>query len=180
MSEAGSGSPASSANGELTRVREWRWRRAGIYLGSFASPFAIWHLAAAVSHRELSPLLIGLEIAVLAAAVTFVCWMARWDGIREVRVSPAGVQFLLGRAIIDVPWQRLEPPRNRLFFGDIEFWFPKELGTRPQRSNSVRDYLYVTRKQAIAIVCHPSCPDWRLNPRILNSLRIHVRTGGLA
>jgi hypothetical protein len=103
-------------------------------------------------------LLFGLFLAGATLEVTF--FMA---AVRRVRVDLSGVQFWVGFRRLVVAWSELVPPTIPLFVG-INF--------RYKRAGVVQDRppLFVTKRQAQAILESPHCPHFRLDAAIWQSL----------
>jgi hypothetical protein len=176
MSAEGTSSADGRVLPDIVTVREWRWRLIPylVSAGALGIAFAV-AVAIFVFHGQVAPGLIVGGVVVLGGLAVYASFVYRRDDIREVRISRVGVTFVLGRESIAVPWATLQPPKHRLFFGDIGFFFPKELGPRFAKKDSERGAVAVTRRQALAILSHPGCPAWPINPKIRRSLGMTPR-----
>jgi hypothetical protein len=160
------------ASPETLRVRGWRWQAPLFGVLCVEVGVVAVFVGSLVARGLFNWTAVGLGGALLLAAGGGLALLVRRDGIREVAMTSRTVEFVLGRETITVPWSDLEPPRNRLFVGDIAFYFPKGLGPKFERSESNRGHVLVTRDQAVAILGHPDCPGWRLDQKIVRSLGI--------
>lgn len=155
----------------VVRIPGWRWRLVPWMVVGGAAGIALTAATVRwVFRAPLGPLPFALGVVVLGGLAVYAAHAFRRDGIREVVLSTAGVTFVLGRESIEVAWAKLEPPKHRLFFGEIGIPFPKDYGPKSTDVESRRGYVLVTRRQAIAILRHPSCPTWPLTNAIRSSL----------
>ncbi len=107
--------------------------------------------------RWLTEATIGLiAIGMLAYLIAAVRW---------VEFSKDGVTFAVGLRNKKVAWHDLVPPDSPVSFG-IRFRY--KFNGKVQQS----DTLPVTRELACAILSHPQCPHWEMDPKIWKSLRM--------
>lgn len=108
-----------------------------------------------------SPLL-GLIIpTILFLAIVFAATF--FSFVRTVEIFQNQVVFTLGTSHVTVNWSDLVPPRSPFLFG---ITFKYRAGGRIQEQTA----LFVTRDQARAILEHPRCPRFSMDPQIWQSL----------
>lgn len=148
---------------EVVRIREWRWQHwafgmsfatVGALLGG-ALTFAAGD-AASTPGGGLGLVILGVGLWLFAAGLYFLF------ALREVAVGPAGVMFVMGRRGHFAGWESIAispyPPAWGGVGFRIESWTP---GPPP-----VGGGILVTRRQAFAILTHPSAPNWQVRPEI--------------
>jgi hypothetical protein len=159
----------------VIRVREWKWRlllvaAVAVALGVLLGLGLLYLMSRSDGAGFTFGLLAGAPVLAILV-MGYGGYLIRSDGIREVVLSASKLEFVLGKETIEVNWAELSPPKHPLFFGDISFYFPKELGPAGTVGTD-KGRVAVTKRQAIAMVSHPSCPRWNLSDDVKRSLGV--------
>jgi hypothetical protein len=147
---------------ELVVRTNWIRSAAWLWVPALAASLTLGALEVLVSRVPIGsslPFLFGL--AAIAFAGFGLALQFAW--VREIHVSNGGVMFLIGRRRLQVGWADLEPPPIPLL---LTIPFAYRRNGVVQRS----DGLPVSKKQAIAILTHPSCPPFSLKAEVRRSL----------
>jgi hypothetical protein len=149
-------------DGEVQRVSAG-WTRANLWaLGAIGIGVAYALARAFVNHDTLSGTLVGVLIGVTLAS-------GAWFGgtffvlTRRVDLSREAVAFVVGLARTRVAWSDLVPPRSPFF---ITLTFKYRVGGKVKED----DPMGVSKRQARAILTHPSCPKFRMERAIWESV----------
>lgn len=118
--------------------------------------------AVSYSHSGLAVQLAA--VAVLVLSLEALVWVVFYlIFTRSVDVSAEGVDFIFSRRTLHVRWPDLVPPEGPPFMG-VVFQYKHE-GAVMERDN-----LLVNLAQAKAILTHPRCPRFALDPKLRASV----------
>lgn len=144
-----------------------RWERSGLSVlagAGLCGGAALGFYQATLSHQPvLTNVVTTLFIGVLVAG--YVALTVHRTFVRAIQLSSNGVRFLIARRETFVPWADLLPPQAPLLIG-ITF------GYREDGSGRSKGGLFVTGRQARAILAHPGCPSFPLPSKVWKSLGV--------
>jgi hypothetical protein len=155
--------PRDEAPGQpATRVRShWMTSAQG---ASYGVGVVIASIFAAVSYSHSGLAIQLAAVAVLVLSLEALVWVIFYLVlIRSVAVSAEGVDFIFSRRTLHVRWPDLVPPEGPPFLG-VVFQYKRD-GVVMERDN-----LAVNLAQAKAILTHPRCPRFALDPKLRASV----------
>jgi hypothetical protein len=127
----------------------------GVVVGAIFAAVRYSHSGLAIQLAAVAVLVVSLE-ALLWALFYLVL-------IRTVTVATDGVDFIFSRRTLHVRWPDLVPPEGPPFMG-VVFQYKRD-GVVMERDN-----LAVDLAQAKAILTHPRCPRFALDPKLRASV----------
>lgn len=121
---------------------------------------------ATISHQAPSVTVLGILVGLLIA-------IGMWLGAtffiltRAVEIGDKGVSFVVGFKRTHVKWNDLVPPRDAFF---VTLTLKYKVDGKVQEN----DPMGVSKAQARAIMMHPKCPKFHMDPKIWESLGLPV------
>lgn len=105
-----------------------------------------------------------LELAIVVPLLALVILSVWGSSVTELELRDDCIVFHKPLNPLTVTWEWLAPPKHRSAIGEIAAPF------HPRGESGSVSWVFLTRAQMLALLAHPKCPKWDLDPAVRSSL----------
>lgn len=105
-----------------------------------------------------------VEFGVMLPILVLMGLLAWGSSVTRLELTDSKVVFHKPLNALSVSWEWMVPPQHRYGLGEIAMPF------HPRGEPGSESWVFLSRAQMMALLAHPKCPKWDLDPAVRSSL----------